>query len=177
MCIRDRYDKIAPSYDTKIFVATMLLARGKDEEAYQYLEEGYLIFNANPYKKSKLAFRIGVILKKKKQYIKARSYFLDALKLNPSNGKPHLLIAEMYSKSAKDCGKDNFYKRAVYWLAAKEAKKASRVDPTLQKLVNQSVANYEAKAPTKEEIFLSGLAGKTIKIGCWINRSIVVPEL
>ncbi|BAO75273.1 tetratricopeptide repeat protein [Winogradskyella sp. PG-2] len=171
-----RYDKVAPSYDTKIFVATMLLARGKDKEAYQYLEEAYLLFDASPYKKSKLAFRIGVILKNKNQYSKSRRLLLDAVKLNPSNGKPHILIAEMYGKSAKNCGKDNVYQRAVFWLASEEVKKASKIDPTLHKFVNQYVASYESKAPTKEEIFLRDLAGKTIKIGCWINRSILVPK-
>ncbi|WP_299121844.1 hypothetical protein [uncultured Winogradskyella sp.] len=171
-----QYDKVAPSYDTKIFVATMLIAKGKDKEGYQYLEEAYFLFDASPYKKSKLAFRIGVIFKNKNQYSKSRRLLLEALKLNPSNGKPHLIIAEMYAKSAKNCGKDNFHQRAVFWLAAKEAKKASRVDPTLQKLVNQSVSNYEAKAPSKEKIFLLDMGGKTIEIGCWINRSIVVPK-
>lgn len=172
-----QYDRVAPSFDTKIFVATMLLAKGKDNEAYKYLEEAYQIFNAIPYKKSKLAFRIGVILKKKKQYSKARNYFVEALKLNPSNGKPHLIVAHMYAQSAKNCGKDNFHQRAVYWLAAKEARKASRLDPTLQKLVNQSVNSYLAKAPTRKEIFQKGFAEKKIAIKCWINRSITVPKL
>ncbi|MFC0603708.1 tetratricopeptide repeat protein [Winogradskyella pulchriflava] len=171
-----QYDNVAPSADTKVYVATVLLKKEKDEEAYQYLEEAYRL-ETDAYKKSNLAFRIGVIYKNKGHYSKARTNLLDALKLNPSNGKPHLLIAEMYNDSAKNCGKDNFHQRAVYWLAAQEAEKASRVDPTLQKWVNQAVANYEAKAPTKEEIFLSGLAGKTLKIGCWINRSIMVPKL
>ncbi|WP_282041765.1 tetratricopeptide repeat protein [Winogradskyella flava] len=126
-----------------------------------------------------MAIKIGMIYKNKGRYGKARSYLLDAIKLNPSNGKPHLLIADMYAESAKNknCGKDNFYQRAVYWLAAKEALKASRVDPTLQKLANQYAVSHESKAPIKEEIFLSGLAGKTITVGCWINRSVVVPEL
>lgn len=60
---------------------------------------------------------------------------------------------------------------------AEEAQKASRIDPTLQNSVKSYVANYIAKAPTKEEIFLSGLSGKTIKIQCWINRSIKVPKI
>ncbi|MTE26940.1 tetratricopeptide repeat protein [Winogradskyella ouciana] len=171
-----QYDKVAPSADTKIFVATVLYKNGKDEEAYKYLEDGYKL-EARPYKKSNLAIRIGVILKNKRQNAKARVFLWEAVKLNPSNGKPHLIIAEMYKSSAKNCGKDNFHQRAVYWLAVKEAKKASRVDPTLQKLVNQSVANYMAKAPTKEEVFLKTMQGKTIEIKCWINRSVVVPKL
>ena len=171
-----QYDKIAPSANTKVYVATILLKKGKDQEAYKYLEEAYKL-ETRPYQKSKLAYKIGIILKNKRQYTKARTYFLDALKLNPSSGKPHLVIAQMYANSAKDCGKDNFHKRAVFWLAAKEARKASRVDPTLKKIVDQYVETYLSRAPTNEEIFLSGLGGKIIKIGCWINRSIIVPKV
>ena len=41
----------------------------------------------------------------------------------------------------------------------------------------KSIANYKAKAPQKSEIFSSGRAGQTISIGCWIQRSITVPNL
>jgi len=170
-----QYDEVLPSADSKVFVATVLIKNGKTAEAFKYLEQAYQL-ETKPYKKSKLAYRIGLILKKKKQYRKARGYFNKALKLNPSNGKPHLSIALMYSDSAKDCGKDNFYQRAVFWLAAEEARKASRKYPTLKKIALQYAASYEAKAPTKEEIFLKDMGGKTIKIECWINSSIIVPK-
>jgi tetratricopeptide (TPR) repeat protein len=173
-----QYDKVAPSADAKVYIATLLFKKGKDKEALQYLEKAGK-GETRPYKKANIMFRIGTILKEKGQYSKARNFLYEALQLNPSNGKPHLYIASMYADSAKDksCGKDNFHQRAIYWLAAEEAKKASRVDPTLESSVKAYVDNYLAKAPTKEEIFLSGLAGKTLKIGCWINRSIKVPSI
>ena len=62
----------------------------------------------------------------------------------------------MYAASANSCGDTNFNKRAVYWLAADEARKAGRVDATQQGNANQSAASYVAKAPTKAEIFSSG---------------------
>ncbi|WP_299097179.1 tetratricopeptide repeat protein [Winogradskyella sp.] len=173
-----QYDKVAPSADTKVYIATLLFKKGKDKEALEYLGKAGEL-ETRPYKKANIMFRIGTILKEKRQYSKARNYLSEALKLNPSNGKPHLLIALMYHDSAKDknCGKDNFEQRAIFWLAAEEAQKASRVDPTLNDLVQKYVDSYLAKAPTKEEIFLSGLAGKTLKIGCWINRTIKVPDV
>lgn len=173
-----QYDKVAPSADTKVYVATLLFKKGKDKEALEYLEKAGKL-ETRPYKKANIMFRIGAILKEKGQYSQARNFLSEALKLNPSNGKPHLYISEMYKESAKNknCGKDNFHQRAVYWLAAEEAQKASRVDPTLQSSVKAYVESYLAKAPTKEEIFLSGLAGKTIKVECWINRSIKVPTI
>ncbi|WP_299128246.1 tetratricopeptide repeat protein [uncultured Winogradskyella sp.] len=170
-----QYDEVSPSADTKLFVATVLFQKGKDEEAFKYLEEAYEL-ETRPYKKSNMAIRIADIYKDKGRYSAARKYLLQALRLNPSNGKPHIVISQMYAKSAKDCGKDNYHKRAVFWLAAKEVKKASKVDPTLQEIANQYEANYLAKAPSKEKGFILGTIGKTIKIECWINRSIVVPD-
>ena len=47
----------------------------------------------------------------------------------------------------------------------------------MKKNASKSIANYRAKAPQKSEIFSSGRAGESIAIGCWINRTIKVPEL
>lgn len=170
------YDETAPSADTKYFVATILLKNGKTSEAESYLNQSFEL-ETDPYKKGKLANRIGLILKKKGKRSKARTFFRQALKLNPSNGRPHLSIASMYASSAKNCGDTNFNKRAVYWLAAQEAQKASRVDPTLKKSASQSATSYNAKAPTKSEIFTAGMSGKTISIGCWIGASVKVPSI
>lgn len=170
------YDETAPSADTKYFVASVLFQNGKETEAESYLKQAFNLELDN-YKKGELAYKIGIALKNKGKFSQARVYFNRALKLNPSNGQPHLSIASMYNTSAKNCGDSNFNKRAVYWLAAKEAQKASRVDPTLKKEAAQNTAHYRAKAPTKEEIFISGMAGKIIKIGCWIQSSIKVPEV
>ncbi|MDO5979879.1 tetratricopeptide repeat protein [Flavivirga spongiicola] len=170
------YDDTAPSADTKYFVATVLLKNGKEAEAESYLKQAFNL-ESDTYKKGKLAYKIGLILKNKGKFSQARIYFNRALKLNPSNGAPHLSIASMYNASAKNCGNSNFNKRAVYWLAAKEAQKASRVDPTLKKDAAQSAASYKAKAPTKQEIFIEGNSGETIKIECWIKSSIKVPVI
>ncbi|TXG37236.1 tetratricopeptide repeat protein [Seonamhaeicola maritimus] len=170
------YDKVAPSADTKFFVALVLLKKGKTKEAEKYLAQAYEL-ETDSFKKSNLAYRIGLILKKRKSYTKARNYFRNALKLNPSSGKPHLAIADMYHDSANNCGDIPFNKRAVYWLAAKEARKASKVDPTIRNDANKFIKRYEALAPSKEMIFICGCSGQVIKISCWIQSSIIVPEI
>ncbi|TGV03103.1 tetratricopeptide repeat protein [Flavivirga rizhaonensis] len=170
------YDQTAPSADTKYFVGTILFKNHKENEAIKYFQQSFDL-ETERFKKAKLANRIGLILKKKGRYGKARNYFRQALKLNPSNGRPYLSIAGMYAASANSCGKTNFDKRAVYWLAAEEARKAARVDPTQKKNSSKSVANYLAKAPQKAEIFSSGRSGQVIKIACWIGASITVPKI
>jgi hypothetical protein len=47
----------------------------------------------------------------------------------------------------------------------------------MKKNASKSIANYEAKAPQKSEIFSSGRTGQVIKVGCWIGRSVTVPSL
>ncbi|TXE07280.1 tetratricopeptide repeat protein [Seonamhaeicola algicola] len=170
------YDETAPSADTKYFVGTVLLKNGKENEAIGYFTESYDL-ESDTFKKAKLANRIGLILKKKGRYGQARTYFRNALALNPSNGRPHLSIAAMYAASANNCGDTTFNKRAVYWLAAEEARKAGRVDPTQKSNAAKSVANYTAKAPSKSDIFSAGNSGQSIRIGCWIGASVTVPSI
>jgi len=136
-----------------------------------------LTLETDPFKKAKLYNTIAKEFRSKGSYGKARQYYRKALELNPSNGNPHLAIAIMYAKSANSCGDTNFNKRAVFWLAAQEAAKAGRVDPTLKGKANQSATSYRAKAPSKSEIFSAGNSGQTIKIGCWIGTSVTVPSV
>ena len=170
------YDAAAPSADTKYFVASLLFAQGKTKEGNDYLDQAYEL-EKDPLKKAKRAYDIGKSLKKKGNYGSARNYFQKALALSPSMGRAHLEIAIMYADSANDCGDSVFNKRAVYWLAANEARKAARVDGSVSSYANQLIANYEGRAPSRSDIFAAGNAGTTIKIGCWIGSSVTVPNL
>jgi hypothetical protein len=99
---------------------------------------------------------------------------LDA---NPSNGKAYLMIASLYASSANDCGTTTFEKRAIYWKAADVARQAGRVDPALSGRAAQAATSYASKAPSKEDIFNSGMSGKTVSFNCWVGGSVTVPSL
>ncbi|WP_242131460.1 tetratricopeptide repeat protein [Aestuariivivens marinum] len=170
------YHELSPSANSAYYLGILKDKEKKSTEAIAFYKQAIDLETDN-FKKSKLAYKVGTALKKRGAFGQARGYFRDALKLNPSNGRPHLAIAAMYAASAKDCGDTNFNKRAVYWLAADEASKAARVDPTLKKAASQSVANYMAKAPSKSEIFECSCSGQVIKIGCWIGASVTVPKV
>lgn len=170
------YHELSPSANSAYYLGILKDKEGNPNEAISFYKQA-IDLETDDFKKSKLNNRIGLKLKAKHRYGQARGFFREALKLNPSNGRPYLSIAAMYASSAKDCGDSNFNKRAVYWLAADEARKAARVDATLSKAASQSVANYTAKAPTKAEIFSAGNAGQTIKVACWIGSSVKVPNI
>ncbi|XCF07063.1 hypothetical protein ABI125_04215 [Tamlana crocina] len=170
------YHDLSPSANSAYYLGLLKDKEGKTNEAIDFFEQA-ISLETDSFKKSKLNYRIATKLKARGSYGKARNYYRQALKLNPSNGRPYLAIAAMYAASANNCGETTFDKRAVYWLAADEAKKASRVDPTLSKAAAQSAANYEAKAPSKSDVFSSGRSGETINIGCWIGASVKVPSV
>ncbi|MDA0316435.1 MAG: hypothetical protein O2906_03795 [Bacteroidetes bacterium] len=167
---------LEPNADTAFYLGILKEKAGQASEALNYYNQAVELETDN-FAKSKILFKIATNFKNKGQYGQARSYYMKSLKFNPSLGKAYLAISAMYAKSANNCGTDNFSKRAVYWLAANEAAKAGRVDPNMSKNAAKSIANYKAKAPQKSEIFSSGRAGQTISIGCWIQRSVTVPNL
>jgi tetratricopeptide (TPR) repeat protein len=165
----EQKNSIQPTADTAFY---LYLLTGEQKYFDQTVE-----LETDPLKKAKLYKKLAQEFKAKGSYGKARQYYMKALKLNPSNGSPYLVIAEMYAKSANNCGDTNFNKRAVFWLAANEAEKAGRVDGRLRKAAAQTATSYRASAPSKADIFNADNSGKSIKIGCWIGRSIKVPSI
>jgi tetratricopeptide (TPR) repeat protein len=165
----EQKNKIEPSADTSFY---LYLLTGEQKYFDQTVK-----LETDPLKKAKLYKKLAQELKAKGNYGKAREYYMDALKLNPSDGSPYLQIAAMYAKSANSCGDTNFNKRAVFWLAAEEAEKAGRVDGRLKKAAAQSAASYRSSAPSKSDIFTASNSGEVIKIGCWIGRSVTVPNI
>lgn len=174
--IVEQKNALDPNATTAFYLGFLMEKSGKSSEALNYYEQAVSL-ETDDFDKAKILYKIASNFKSKKRYSQARNYYGKALRYNPSLGKAHLAIATMYAASANSCGEDNFSKRAVYWLAAKEARKAGRLDPNIKKAAAKSIANFEAKAPTKSEIFSSARAGQTIQVGCWIQRSVKVPEL
>lgn len=161
------YHNLSPSANSAYYLGILKDKEGKSSEAITFYEQAISLETDN-FKKAKLYKRIGSKFRTSGNYGKARNYFQEALKLNPSDKTPHDYIARMYAKSANSCGDTNFNKRAVFWLAAQEARKAGS---------SSLAANYMAKAPQKAEIFSAGNGGTTIRIGCWIQRSVTVPKI
>lgn len=162
-------NSLQPSADTSYY---LYLLTGEQKYFDQTLE-----LEPDPLKKAKLYKKLANDLKSKGRYGKARQYYMESMKLNPSDGSPYIAIAGMYAKSANNCGTDNFSKRAVFWLAASTAEKAGRVDGRLKSVASKTAASYRGSAPSKSDIFTKGNAGQTIKIGCWIGRSVTVPNI
>ena len=166
---------LEPSASAYLYGGTLKAKEGDNKGAIADFDKAAEL-ETNAKKKSDILYKSATVSRKFSKS-QARSYANKAIQANPSNGKAYLLIANLYAGSANECGATPFEKRSVYWLAADMARKAARVDPSLSSTANQAAASYSAKAPSKTDIFNSGMAGKSIALDCWIGGSVQVPNL
>lgn len=167
---------INPSANSAYYLGILKDKAGDSKAALAYYEES-LTLEQDQYRKASILYKIAIKFKTRGLKSKARSYAYKALKNQPSMGKAYILIASLYAASANDCGTTQFEKRAVYWLAAKTARKAAAVDSGSKKMALKLAVSYEGRAPSKTDIFTEGKAGETIRFSCWINDSVSVPQL
>ena len=128
-------------------------------------------------KKARILYKIATKFKNTRQFYRSRNYARRALEFQPSMGRANLLIANLYASSANGCGETQFEKRAVYWLAEREARKAAKIDATIRKTALKAAESYLGRAPSKTDIFTEGNSGKVITFNCWIGLSVTVPTL
>ncbi|KKM21211.1 hypothetical protein LCGC14_1637760, partial [marine sediment metagenome] len=164
-----------PSAKARMYSGLLKQKAGNSQGALEDFNKA-VDLETDSYEKSEILYKIATIVRKTSKS-QARSYAQKAIDANKANGKAYLLIANLYATSANDCGSTPFEKRAMYWKAAEMARQAGRVDPALSSNAQQSSASYDAKAPSKTDIFNSGMAGKKITFSCWVGGSITVPNI
>jgi tetratricopeptide (TPR) repeat protein len=168
--------QLNPSANSAYYLGLLNDKKGNSSEAIKYYTESIDLENDN-LKKAKTLYKIALKFKKSGQFSKSRSYANKALNFQPSLGGAYLLISNLYAASANNCGTTQFEKRAVYWLAEKQARKAASVDASLRKTAIRTAVSYAGRAPSKTDIFTVGRSGETISIKCWIGKNIKVPSL
>ena len=165
-----------PSADSAYYLGLLNDNKGNSSEALGYFEES-ISLETDQYKKAKILYKIAVKFKNSGRKQSARKYAQKALRNQPSMGRAYLLIANLYASSANDCGKNQFDKRAIYWLAADVARKAGRVDASIKKSAIKTAESYMGRAPSKTDIFSQANEGTKITFNCWVGASITVPKL
>ncbi len=114
-------------------------------------------------------------LRAMRNYPRAKQMALKALELKPEDGRPYIIIGDLYAASAKDCGNNEFTSRVAYWAAVDKYMQAKRVDDSQTEIANRLIATYSAYFPTKESIFFNGYEeGNPYTIECWFKEETIV---
>ncbi len=165
--------KLDPSPESAYLIGKMMLKEGKYNEAVPYLEEA--IKMENEIRAYKALIFLAEDYQSLKKYSKARAIAVKAAKLNPTVGKPYIIIGDMYAASASDCGSDELTKKVTYWAAVDKYKKAKSVEPDLAAAMNKKIKAYQAHFPPTELLFFHNLnEGDSYKIECWINENTTI---
>ncbi|MBL7473003.1 tetratricopeptide repeat protein [Robertkochia sediminum] len=169
-------DALEPSAQSKYFLGSLYEEQGDRSKALDFFNQSVEL-ETDKYKKATKLLSIASKAKKRGQKTTAYKYAKQSLSVNPSEGRAYMLIASLYADSANECGTNTFEKKAVYWRAAAMARKAGQVDPSMGSSASKAAAAYEGRAPSRSEIFNSGMQGQSIKFNCWVGGSVKVPSL
>jgi tetratricopeptide (TPR) repeat protein len=168
--------KLQPSAESAYYLGQLAEKDGKSSTALDYYNQAAELQTDNS-KRAKIYYSIAENFRKKGSYGTARTYYNKMLNVKPSAGIAYYKIGTMYAKSANNCGSTVFEKRAMYWLAAEMMQKAARVDGAVASNAKAAASSYRQMAPSKTDIFDSGMAGKTVHFNCWVGGSVRVPNL
>lgn len=161
--------KLEPSPESAYLIGKMLMIQERFKDAVPYMEEATKMENIE--KRDDAFLFLARIFRASGNYARARKMALEALKINPTDGSPYVLIGDMYAASAKDCGTDDLTKKVAYWAAVDKYAKAKRVDSSLTESMNKLINTYRAYFPPTELLFFHALKeGDTYTVGCWINE-------
>lgn len=167
---------LKPTKQSAYRLGTLALKKGNAKDAVKYFEQAANL-ELIPAKRGDLYYEIASALKNTDKG-EAKKYALKAVEFNPKNGKPYLMLAEMYNAVTTECELSDFDKKALMWLAIDTAKKAEIADPKYKATVAAVIATYDKKKPTKDQAKAARKSkGDVVTYGCWINETVTVPKL
>jgi tetratricopeptide (TPR) repeat protein len=169
--------RLNPSAQSAYNMGRMEEANENFTEAIGYYDQALEMSNGdNGIDKYLALIRIANMYDNMGRYSQARSYALRAAEERPNCGRPWIMIANMYARSASSCGSDEISTAAVYWAATDKAQRARSVDndPDVVSAANRMISSYSARFPDRERLFMLNLdGGQTVRVGCWIGESTV----
>ena len=156
------------------FMALANVNLKKFPEAKKFYIESAELQN-NPIEKAKIYYTLATGLESG-DASKSKELLNKALALDPKMGKAYLFLAQLYTNNAAECGKTNFEKKAIVYLAIEINKKAAIAEPRLKPTADKLNEGLTSKSLTSAEISKEKMNGKSITVGCWINETITFPS-
>jgi len=169
--------KIDPTANSAYLMGRMSNSKKQYAKAVEYLQEAVKLYKAdeNDNKAEALLLLADINYRFLSQLVRARNFALQSFELRPTDGRPMLIIGDMYASSASSCGDNEIEKRSAYWAAVDKYNRAKNIDSSLEKLANDRIASCIPQFPDKETIFFHNLQiGQSYTVGCWINETTTI---
>ena len=157
----------SPDFAISKFLASRASKEDDRRNAIEYYNQA-ISLTEDATKKAEIYLKLAILDQKEGLKSTARSNCRKALSADPSMSEAHILIGNLYLSSFEECKQGEFktVDYAIYIAAYNAYKRAGDY---------QNMKKTEAYFPTIENIFTDEYEeGQTIKLGCWINESIVL---
>ncbi len=168
---------LEPTANSAFLMGRLELEAEKHEQAVEFFRQAVDLYEDDEDKFNALMRMADITYRNLREFSQARTYALEASGLNPENGRPYILIGEMYAASASACGDDELTKSVAYWAAVDKFIQARNVDqdPSVQERAKQLIDTYTQYFPNRELTFFHGLEeGDSYRVECWINETTTV---
>ena len=174
--VLEKWNQISPTAKSSYSLALISRQNRDQEKTIEYFAQSASLQKDNA-EKSDIFYLMATTYGKRNKP-KAKEFAQKAIEAKPSSGKSYIFLAQLYASSSNECGKDDFEKKAIYWLAANTAKQAGVVEPIMKKSGDQLAQDFAKSAPSKAAISQAKRkAGEQITFDCWIGETVSVPKL
>ena len=164
---------IEPTAETAIGCAYMYLKKGDIDKCISYFDQATNL-EQDVVKKADYAYKTATILFTKKQFSKAKQYALKSISLDGNNGKPYILIANMYA-SSPNWSDEGALNKCTFFAVIDKLQRAKSVDPSVAEEANKLIGTYAGHTPKDSDLFFLGLKkGDSVTIGGWIGETTTI---
>lgn len=164
---------IEPTAETAIGCGYMYYKKGDMDKCIEYFDQA-INLEQDPVKKADYAYKTAAILFSKKQLSKAKQYALKSISLDGNNGKPYILIANMYA-SSPNWSDEAALNKCTYFAVIDKLQRAKSVDPSVAEEANKLINTYAAHTPKDADLFFLSLKkGDSVTIGGWIGETTTI---
>ena len=164
---------IEPTAATAFGCGAMYYKKGDIDKSVQYFDNA-IELEQDMKQKADYCFTVAQILFGSKQLSKARQYARKSIEYNGENGKPYILIAQMYAASP-NWSDESALNKCVYFAAIDKLQKAKSVDPSCAEEADKLIRSYAGYTPKDEDLFFIGIKkGDNVTIQGWIGETTTV---
>ena len=147
--------------------------KGETEKSIAYFDKAIALADSTT-EQASCCYQAARILFDQKQWSRAKQYALKAIALNPNDGKPYILIAQMYASNPNWC-KEATLNRCTYFAVIDKLQKAKSVDTSVTDEATRLIDTYTAHVPSDHDLAYLGLKkGNSVILGGWIDETIIL---
>ena len=155
-----------PAHD----LAILFIEKNDLEKAAGYLGKALQDENTGPETRAEWYYELAVVNLAIRDYCGAIAAAREAIKLESSSGKAHILLGDAIIASRENLG-DDFNQRTAFWAAADQYEKAGSVDPSVAAESNQKLDEITGQYPGSEDVFFNDIKdGDSYLVGGCINE-------